>query len=507
MSATGKRMGFDLVLFTSLALVCHACPHDDEPEPAAQKQAEDASADDSGAAAETEDAPGAGSVSPAADSAAAEPKQDSGPVYEYFRLAPLPKPEPGARIPVPEIKVVELGPRPQPVPGVILDAFVDENDRPRYFVTKKALFFMRPDGKVRKRIARKSETAGFMEGPPMGFSDDGSWAWQAYVDEDHVDAQHPYEWVNTDIYDPRGRLWWTIRGHLEHISPDGKRAAAMMPEGSGMVLYKKDGSKEATWEDGKRFIEPGTTMEYACPSNDGAIYISSRGGGSEIIVLDDNHEKKRVAVRIAAHCRLNACLPSVDRVLIDCSASADGVANLIMYDSEGEEIERYWFATFGNHIFSFNKENGRVLTGVSTGELLLLDLKTGSVLAVTERIEGMPDLIPMRKYRGSRKEFWDYASKFNRKIKTKQFVEHVQLFGNLIVQTRRKTQKSPKDRLFNLNIMDINNNPKRALNLLSPEPLANITNTNIVMPAIWNTHDKINIFLNGHLNSLRIDQE
>jgi hypothetical protein len=202
------------------------------------------------------------------------------------------------------------------VPGVILDAFVDENDRPRYFVTKKALFFMRPDGNVRKRIARKSDP-GHLEGPPMGFSDDGSWAWQAYVDEDHADAQHPYEWIKTDIYDPRGRLWWTIQGHLEHISPDGKRAAAMLPEGSGMVLYKKGDSRESTLEDGKRFIEPGTTMEYACPSNDGAIYISSMGG-SEINLLDDNHENKRVIARIAAHCYLNAC----ERTILKAESAA-----------------------------------------------------------------------------------------------------------------------------------------------------------------------------------------
>jgi hypothetical protein len=135
---------------------------------------------------------------------------------------------------------------------------------------------------------------------------------------------------------------------------------------------------------------------------------------------------------------------------------------------------------------------------------LIIDIKTGALLAVTERIEGMPMPIPMNKYPGTRDDFLDYAYEITKKEKDTAFVEDVKLFGSIVVQLRRKTQAYPVDTNIKLVVTDTRNNVIKAQNLGNTISFGNET---ALLPATWIYKNRINIHIGKKTRLLRIVEE
>jgi len=203
-------------------------------------------------------------VQPAKDAGQAA---KSGPRYE--RLEKLPRPVPTVQ--APKVKVKYLGVRKAPVPGAIRDVFVDENDRPKYFVTDKYIYIMRPDGKVGKKIARKSDPKKNSETAMVRFSDDGRWVWQVFVPPEKANHYYYYEFAWTEIYDERGRIWWKLRGNVETLSPNGKFATIRVPEMGGIVLAEMEDNEDYYVENTKVRGMEGCAI-------DGGFIISDNSG-------------------------------------------------------------------------------------------------------------------------------------------------------------------------------------------------------------------------------------
>jgi hypothetical protein len=344
---------------------------------------------------------------------------EDGPIFEP--LVELPKPVPA--MPVPKVKVRDLGLQPSPVPGVVLQAFTDENDRPKYFVTEKEIFFMKPDGKVMKKMARKSDPRKNREAASVGFSDDGRWVWQVYVPAEHAGDRLYYEAAATEVYDDKGKPWWTVAGNMESISPSGKRAVIALPESAGLVLHEKDSKTEKMVED------KGTAMSWACAFDDGYLYVSSGDRGSEISVYDARLEKK-VMSRFKAHCVLDGCLPSVDRAIVNCSGSRVGI--LLLLDSYGREIARTWFPSAGNRHLDFDRKHGRVLVGVSSGEALYFDVSDGHPIHLARRLVGLPEITPRSKFVGTNDEYKQYEFDYYKQKRSMFLVVSVKVMEGAI---------------------------------------------------------------------------
>jgi len=355
---------------------------------------------------------------------AAEKSAESGPQYE--KLEELPRPVPAMK--PPKVRVKYIGVRPSPVPGVIRDVFVDENDRPKYFVTDKYIYFMRSDGRMKKKIRRKSHPVINSGITGVGFSDNGRWVWETYVPPKK--GGYKYAYTKTDVYDERGRLWWTVEYQIESMSPNGRHAAAIFPDNSGMMLYDKNAGGGGIMLENR-----GGAQSWVCAFDDGFLYVASYGARSKISVYKQGTE--RVIKRVdRAHCMLQACLPSANRALVDCSAPWDGIGNLLLLDSDGIEIKKFWFPPAGDVILDFDRKHGRVLVGVTTGESLYLDLADGKIVGVTRRLEDIPEKIPLTKFKGTRKQFFAYATKLNTERDTKFLVRRVAVVGGAVARVR-----------------------------------------------------------------------
>jgi len=424
------------------------------------------------------------------------PAGADGEKFETLETLPPPKPT----MSVPKVIVKDLGLSSPPVPGTIYDVFVDKKRRPKYIVTEKAIFFMRSNGKVKKKIARKGDPRVTPETARVLFSDDGHWIWQVYVPEKYAKINLYSEATRSDVYDSRGRLWWRVKGDLETISPNGKRGTVRLPEASGLELWDKESNS-------RKFVENKRISGMnACAFNEGFFFIA----GSEISVYNEKFEKN-VVKRIKGGCMLDGCLPSVNRVIIDCTGTYEGKTNtnLFILDSKGREINKTWFPRVGNRLLDFDRKQGRAIIGVGTGESLYLNLSDGKVLSVTKRIDGFPEEIPESEFVGSRDDRLRYVSEYNREEQSKFFIERAALLDGAIARIKNKFYihqgLEAKERIFE--IVDLAGNVLFTKKFQVEDPASRATMFGFKLPAVWRRGKNARVSIGGKVHSVKATPE
>jgi len=363
------------------------------------------------------------------------------PSFEALEAIPPPK----TNMTIPTVKVHDIRIENPPVSEVIHDAFTDKNGNLRFIITDSHILFMSRHGKVERKIPRKGKPPGAKSLTGVGYSLNGRWVWQSYIPNKFAGMYEPEYKSVTEVYNEHGKLQWTVSGEIDSLSPDGKKATIVFPEFMGM------GYIERGWEQSKDVNTSlkGAPMMYSCVFDDGLVLVASKPGPSEIIFYDGDLQKTRIKY-IAAVCRIDGCLPNLDRVVIDCSDPQKAHGVLLIMDSKGNQVSRNWFPFMGNRFFDFDLKNKMALVGVDSGESLYLNPVTGKILARTERIEGLPEWIPQEKFK-NRNAFIEYAGNFNRIMNGKFLVDKALLLDGAIVRLRSPDGIAyPKERIIDI---------------------------------------------------------
>jgi hypothetical protein len=331
--------------------------------------------------------------------------------------------------PVPTVKVRDLGKIKAPaIRGEILDAFSGADERYHYLVTDDAIYVMGAGDKVLRRISKKGYDVPFGSSG-VRWSADVSWFWRVHVLKEDVPEgeKDPYNFARTDVYDKQGRLWWSLGGIVESISPDGQKAAIDYPEGMGIGYIEKG------WERFEDLADGG--LSGACVFDDGLIMISG-GAYSEIARLDREREVVEKD-KVLASCGIPVCLGSLGRAFVVCADYSNEKAQLMVLDSKSKVLSRSWFPFAGNRLYSVDWKMKHLLLGVSRGESVYLDITTGEVLHRIGRLAGVEQPIPLEEFKGTREEHFQHAASLVPIIRKRPLIYRLLLLDGAVLRLRR----------------------------------------------------------------------
>jgi hypothetical protein len=287
--------------------------------------------------------------------------------FEEFR--PLPPPKPTKK--VPHAKILDLGFEKSRFEGEIYDVVTDLENRIIAVITRSKIFFLNKEGETKLERSFK-RSRGY---PSVVHSNDGGWIWDIFVVKRHYESVD----VKTKVYDGDGKLCCTVKGGIDSLSPDGKKATVLGNMGMEYIEFGRKKTKLFGYS------SSGTTQ--TCVFNDGIVLASSPG--SSIVAAYDRSLDMRKSIRFGIHCRVVGCMSEIDRVFIGCADPRLKQSILLILNSKGEEIRRIWFPILGDNVFDYNGKKKAALAGVDRGEFLVVRPKDGKVLAHIKPVKGL----------------------------------------------------------------------------------------------------------------------
>jgi hypothetical protein len=373
--------------------------------------------------------------------------------------------------------------------GKLLEAFSGEDQNIFYIVTRKYIYVM----KTPHKVLRKIKKAGYVvrDVSPTGVSrtEDSKWIWYSYFTADEIPdgTKEPEYFARTNIYRKNGELWWILDGIVSTVSHDGKKAVIVYPEHSGMGYIKKH-EQEAEIVDLTGVDGPAS----ACIYDDGMTIVHGISESS-ITTLDSDLNITKTQ-NVLGSCRMNLCLASEGLCLVECCDYNKDVSILYTLDSHGAVIQKNPFFTWGKRIHSIDWNTRRLLLGVFTGESYIINIDRGKVEGRMGRLRGLEKAMPHRKFRGSRREYLQYASRIQKRNKEKYLVHRAFLFGNSIVRLRSPQDKREnKNKTALLEIVDFSGN--RLLRKDLNDMIASPPGFDSRLPLAWSSGNYVNVLL------------
>jgi hypothetical protein len=357
---------------------------------------------------------------------------------EYRRIEVLEPPV--ITRPTPKVTVKDLGSRKAPkLQGKLLEAFSGADERYHYLVTTDSIYVMGQGDRVVRRIAKKKGTDAPFHSSGVRWSADARWFWHSYVIKEEVPegaGEDAYSFARTDVYDKTGTLWWSLKGMVASISPDGRRAAIEYSEGAGLGYIEKG------WEESEALVGSGG-FSSACVFDDFTIVVAI---GSPSMIVTLNREGKVVGEdKVLADCTLPACVAQLGRAFIECSVPSVEKAQLMMLDAQGKVLAKIWFPSSGNILSAVDWKKKHLLVGVDTGESVYLDLLSGEALHQIGRVEGVEQPIPLEEFKGTRSDHFLHSASLVPIIRKRPLVYRLLLLDDAVLRLRRPYDSNEKE--------------------------------------------------------------